>query len=1091
MADVMSAPGESSLAKRKEVLHEADLNRQPKKRVLNDPAASTAVKQEKTSFEEDLERLTQEVKEAKRVGGAEHDQRWARPKLEPVEPRTNSLIFQSIEIEESQDMEGPTLRLFGVSEAGNSVLAHVTGFLPYFYVPAPNGFTPKHIQSFIRTVETCVGTADCISQQTTLVMRESLYGFQGNQKSPFIKIVVTDPKFLARTRTAFERGDISFNGMFPGQIMTFESNLAYELRFMIDTALFGMSWIEIPAGKWTVVSQSSRVSTCQIELKVFWKDFIAHAPVDEWAKTAPLRILSFDIECAGRKGIFPEAEVDPIIQVANTVTVMGETKPFVRNVFVIDTCAPIVGTQIFEFSDGKDLLVAWSKFVREVDPDVVVGYNTANFDLPYMIDRAKFLRAGEFPYLGRLERTPSQISTATFSSKAYGTRESKTTNINGRIQLDMLQVMQRDYKLRSYTLNAVSAHFLGEQKEDVHHSIITDLQNGNSESRRRLAVYCLKDAFLPQRLMDKLMTFVNYTEMARVTGVPFNYLLARGQQIKVISQLFRKAKEESLVIPNIKSESGEGEMYEGATVIEPERGYYDVPIATLDFSSLYPSIMQAHNLCYTTLLSPKMIEKSSFKVHDDYTLTPNGDCFVKSHHRRGLLPRIFEDLLGARKRAKTDLKKETDPFKRAVLDGRQLALKVSANSVYGFTGATNGKLPCLPISSSTTAYGREMIEKTKEEVEKRYTIANGYTHDAKVIYGDTDSVMVKFGPGGEDKEKLAAVMALGEEAAGFVSGKFINPIKLEFEKVYYPYLLINKKRYAGLYWTRPDKWDKMDAKGIETVRRDNCRLASNLIETALRKMLIDRDPAAAEMYVKRTIADLLQNKVDLSNLVITKALVKADYANKQPHVELAERMRKRDAGSAPTLGDRVAYVIIKGGKSDKLFDKTEDPLYVLENNLPIDAKYYLENQLSKPLMRIFEPILGEKASTLLSGEHTRTISVAAPTIGGLMKFAVKTVTCLGCKAPVPKGTNSPVCKSCKERAPELYLKHIGLMGEVETRFARLWTQCQRCQGSLHQDVICSSKDCPIFYMRKKCQKDLSDVSKELARFDDYTGDELF
>ena len=154
----------------------------------------------------------------------------------------------------------------------------------------------------------------------------------------------------------------------------------------------------------------------------------------------------------------------------------------------------------------------------------------------------------------------------------------------------------------------------------------------------------------------------------------------------------------------------------------------------------------------------------------------------------------------------------------------------------------------------------------------------------------------------------------GREAAAYVTSHFEKPINLDFEKVYFPYLLINKKRYAGLYWTKPDNYDKLDAKGIETVRRDSCRLVSTVIETSLRKLLIDRDTAGAEEYVKGVIADLLQNKVDLSNLVISKALGKAEYAAKQAHSELAERMRKRDAGSAPALGDRVSYVIIKGPK---------------------------------------------------------------------------------------------------------------------------------------------------------------------------------
>ena len=605
-----------------------------------------------------------------------------------------------------------------------------------------------------------------------------------------------------------------------------------------------MSWVEAEAGKYKMIEQRDRHSNCQIEAEVHYKDLIAHPNDGEWAKFAPLRILSFDIECAGRKGIFPEPNVDPVIQIANVVTRYGDSKPFIRNVFCLDTCSLIVNTKIYEFDAEEKMLQAWRDFLEQADPDVIIGYNIANFDLPYLLDRARHLKCTKFPYFTRLKSIQSHAKETNFSSKQMGNRDTKATNTNGRLQLDLLQLVQRDHQLRSYTLNAVCAHFLGEQKEDVHHTMITELFNGTPESRRRLAIYCLKDAYLPQRLMDKLMCLVNYTEMARVTGVPFNYLLARGQQVKFISQLFRKALEQQLVIPNLRSEGTE-DQYEGATVIEPTRGYYDVPIATLDFASLYPSIIQAHNLCYTTLLNKTSVDRMKMVKDEDYIVTPNGDMFCTSKIRKGLLTQILEELLGARKRAKKELAVETDPFRKAVLNGRQLALKISANSVYGITGATVGKLPCLAIASSTTSYGRQMIERTKEEVEKKYTIANGYKHDAQVIYGDTDSVMVKFGP-----QELSQAMDLGTEAATFVSSKFINPIKLEFEKVYFPYLLINKKRYAGLYWTNPEKYDKMDSKGIETVRRDNCRLVQNVIETSLRRILIDRDVQGAQEYVQ-------------------------------------------------------------------------------------------------------------------------------------------------------------------------------------------------------------------------------------------------
>ncbi|KAI9635703.1 putative delta DNA polymerase [Dioszegia hungarica] len=1050
-----------------------------KKRKLQVNGSNGIVKQE--SFSDILMQL--EAEEDASGDNIETDKAWPRPAVPNFDRKTDSIMFQQIEVEEAVEPGlGPTLRLFGVSQEGNSVLAHIHGFRPYFYVAAPPGFLNKDLESLKDTINANVQSAIPSVTGCTIHNRKSLWGYRGDDNVPFIKITCYDHKSLSRIRAdqarAFERNQINYNNLFPDELMTFESNIAYTLRFMIDTKVVGMNWVELKGGKYTEMQGSEKKSLCQIEVSCHYKDLISHAPEEEWAKIAPLRIMSFDIECAGRKGIFPEAQIDPVIQIATMVTRQGETKPFIRNVFTLNSCAHIVGSQVLEFKDEKSMLLEWRKFIERVDPDMMIGYNIANFDLPYLLDRAKALRIPDFAYMGRMKGIRSEVKDTHFSSKAFGQRDSKAVNIDGRLQLDILQVMQRDYKLRSYTLNAVCAHFLGEQKEDVHHSIITELQNGTADSRRRLAVYCLKDAYLPQRLMDKLMCFVNYTEMARVTGVPFNYLLSRGQQIKVVSQLYRSAGEAGYVIPALKSE-GSDEQYEGATVIEPTKGYYDVPIATLDFASLYPSIMQAHNLCYTTLLDKGTIERLKLVEGEDYVHTPNNDYFATVKKRKGLLPLVLENLLAARKRAKQELKVEKDPFKRAVLDGRQLALKISANSVYGFTGATVGKLPCLAISSSTTAYGRQMIEATKQVVETEYCMKNGYDHDAKVVYGDTDSVMIKFGC-----PDLVTAMRLGAEAAELVSSSFIKPIKLEFEKVYFPYLLISKKRYAGLYWTRPDKYDKMDTKGIETVRRDNCRLVSTVIETCLFKMLIDRDVKGAEDYVKRTIADLLQNRIDMSQLVITKALAKADYANKQAHVELAERMRKRDAGSAPALGDRVAYVIVKGIKGAAAYDKSEDPLYVLEHNVPIDTRYYLDNQLSKPLMRIFEPILGEKAGSLLSGDHTRSIQIATPTVGGLMKFAVKTVTCLGCKTPLRTAKEGiAVCVNCRPKLPDLYQKQITYTSSLQVDFARLWTQCQRCQGSLHQqDVICTSADCPIYYRRTARQKEVAASVLQLDRF---------
>lgn len=1018
--------------------------------------------------------------------------KWSRPPLShEYTSQSRSIIFQQLEIDyvigESNkellpDRSGVAaiIRIFGVTREGHSVCCLVHGFEPYFYISCPPGMGPDDISRFQQILEGRMKEMNRNSQvpkfvrRIEMVQKRSIMYYQQQPSHPFLKIVVALPTMVASCRGILDKG-IHIDGLGMKSFMTYESNVLFALRFMIDCNVVGGNWIEVPAGKYKKTSKN--LSYGQLEFDCLYSELISHAPEGEFSKMAPFRILSFDIECAGRKGHFPEPTHDPVIQVANLVTMQGEDQPFIRNVMTLNSCSPIVGVDVMSFDTEREVLLAWRDFIREVDPDIIIGYNICKFDLPYLIERAETLGIAEFPVFGRVKNSRVRVKDTTFSSRQYGTRESKEVTLEGRVQFDLLQAMQRDYKLSSYSLNSVSAHFLSEQKEDVHHSIISDLQNGNAETRRRLAVYCLKDAYLPQRLLDKLMFIYNYVEMARVTGVPLSFLLSRGQSIKVLSQLLRKAKQKNLVIPNVKQAGSEQGTYEGATVLEARAGFYEKPIATLDFASLYPSIMMAYNLCYCTLVTPEDVRKLNIPP-ECVNKTPSGETFVKSNLQKGILPEILEELLAARRRAKADLKEAKDPLVKAVLDGRQLALKVSANSVYGFTGATIGQLPCIEISSSVTSYGRQMIEHTKKLVEEKFTITGGYEHNAEVIYGDTDSVMVQFGV-----PTVEEAMKLGREAAECISGTFIKPIKLEFEKVYYPYLLISKKRYAGLFWTNPNKFDKMDTKGIETVRRDNCLLVKNLVNECLHKILIDRDVPGAVQYVKNTISDLLMNRMDLSLLVITKGLTKTgdDYEVKAAHVELAERMRKRDAATAPNVGDRVPYVIIKAAKGAKAYERSEDPIYVLENNIPIDPQYYLENQISKPLLRIFEPILKNASKELLHGSHTRSISISTPSNSGIMKFAKKQLSCIGCKALI-SNSDRTLCTHCKGREAELYCKTVSQVSELELLFGRLWTQCQECQGSLHQDVLCTSRDCPIFYRRKKAQKDMAEAKRQLDRW---------
>lgn len=1005
-------------------------------------------------------------------------EKWARPQLKRVE---GHITFMQVDVDYYTDSphpkyccvqnnKVPVIRMFGVTEAGNSVMAHIHGFMPYFFVPCPNGFTDKRIfhDSLERQLQQRANDRKLQHMVLAVEVHEksTLFQWQGGTHSLFFRVEVGIPNLVAMARTICEGGfELTENrGSFPG-CTTYETNIPFALRFMVDRKIPGGGWVEV-SDQYEIRPDNRKRSHCQIEVDTHYNQIM----VQDWMKIAPLRVLSFDIECYNQEGKgFPVAQKNPVIQIAVVVKEHGRDEHVMKGVWVLDSCADIAGANVFSFEKEGDLLVSFRDFLEMVDPDLITGYNICNFDLPYLLERAETLGIKQFSYLSRLRDSQSRIRNNNFNG-----RESVEISIDGRVQFDMMVVVLREHKLRSYSLNFVSAHFLGDQKEDVHYSMIGELHTTSAETRRRLALYCLKDALLPVSLFDRLLCLYNYIEMARVTGTPINYLLNRGQMIKVTSQLLRKAQEHDYLLPTLRSQSSD-DKFEGATVLDPMCGFYKAPITTLDFASLYPSIMMAHNLCYCTLVPP---EKVNSMNPEELTKTPSGNHFVKTKVRRGLLPMILDELLSARKRAKKAMKEATDPLVRDVLNGRQLALKISANSVYGFTGATQGQLPCLEISTSVTSFGRQMIDHTKKLVEEKYRIQNGYSHDAVVVYGDTDSVFVKFGTGSVEE-----AMKLGVEAAEMVSETFLHPIKLEFEKVYFPYLLLNKKRYAGLYWTKPEKHDYLDTKGIETVRRDNCALVQQVVDTVLRKILIDKSIPDAIDYVKGIIAQLLQNNIDLSMLVISKSLGKGanaeDYKNQNvAHVQLAQKMAKRDPSTAPGAGDRVPYVIVAGSKDSKQYEKAEDPLYVLQNDLNVDAKHYIEHQLHQPLMRIFEPIMPDAESILFAGDHTRKVSNVASSSSAMSKFIKKSVRCMGCKAVIPSGC---LCKHCAEtKGAEVIDEKVQEVRAKEQEYGRLWTQCQRCQGSLHQEVICSNRDCDIFYRRAKVRRDVDLAMQSLS-----------
>ncbi|KAI5147997.1 DNA polymerase delta subunit 1 [Enteropsectra breve] len=980
--------------------------------------------------------------------------------------------FIDFELETTANgLQTPLITMHGSMVDGTPVQVKVHDFLPYFYIEGSDAVSCSDIEEVFSTSFT---KGKCLHVEDA--RKQSLYGY-GNSTSAFMKLYFNTPYCFKAAKLHLENSAFLKAQNF--RVKTYESNFPFVLRFMNDLNITGMSYVkikkfnEVQKSGTTLYNEPHTVSCSFTEIEALKCE-------GEYLKLPPLKILSFDIETCGETTSFPNAQRDPIIQIGNSVQCFGSDE-IKQSIFCLQEVSPIPGKEVHWFSTEAELLCAWRDYLLAVDPDIVIGYNIKNFDFPYILERAEVFNLKNFNMLGRT-KNPSKIISRQQSSNNFGAFEARDINLEGRTVLDLLHIVRREHKLRSYSLNSVSYHFLNEQKEDVPYTAISGLQAKSPETRKRIAIYCLQDTYLPLRLLDKLNIIVNYVELSRATKVPLEYFLTRGAAIKVLSQIYHEAKISGYAIPDLNV-AGNEEGFEGAFVMDPIKDYYRDPIAVLDFSSLYPSIIISKNLCYTTLMTKKQ--------HTELggTESPTGNYFCNVETKEGLLPRILKNLLQSRKEAKELLKKETDPFLARSYDGRQNALKICANSIYGFTGSFTGQLPCIEISQSTTAFGREMIAKTKRLIEDSFSRQRGYIFDAQIIYGDTDSVMIHFknldygkvaeqleasgitAEYDEHQRKIKFVMDEAKKISVFVTSHFEKPVSLAFEKVYCPYLLMNKKRYAGLIYTKPEKYDRIDTKGIETVRRDNCELVKDVITVCLNKILLERDVEGAMVYVKQTVRDIYTDRVDLSQLVISKTYTKENYATKLPHTALAERLRKR--GVHVGIGDRIPYVIVQGDKKMQANEKSEDPVYVLENNLPIDKEYYIENQLTKPIQRLFEPIM-DNVSSLFSGEHT-TVMTKSVSMKGPMNAFVKVVDeCIGCRK-----SGTIICSECKPNFFEFYESLQEVYNTKTKKFHECWTQCQRCQGSVINEVLCVNRICPIWYKRTKLRKELAPLQAKI------------
>ncbi|GAA5804066.1 hypothetical protein HPULCUR_009552 [Helicostylum pulchrum] len=750
--------------------------------------------------------------------------------------------------------------------------------------------------------------------------------------------------------------------------------------------------------------------------------------------------------------------------------------------------------------------------IRCFDPDILVGYEVQNSSWGYLVERGAELG---FQLLDQLSRV--FISSDNIKKDQWGYQKTSVYKVCGRHILNIWRLMKGEMALTSYTFENVVYHLLHDRAPHYSHETLTNwYQKGPAVLKYRLFKYYLKRVQMNLDILDASQVVTRTCESARVFGIDFYSVISRGSQFKVESIMFRIAKPENyvLITPNRKQVASQRSLECLPLIMEPISQFYSSPLVVLDFQSLYPSVMIAYNYCYSTCLGrvrdlsedPSFGVKSSFELQDgvldtlkDYiNVSPNGIMFVKPEIRKSLLAKMLSEILDTRVMVKRTMKEyKDDSGLLRMLDAKQLTLKLLANVTYGYTSASfSGRMPSVEIGDSIVSTGREILERSIRlinETEK---------WGARVVYGDTDSVFVYF-PG---KTKDEAFI-LGNEIADTITKQNPAPIKLKFEKVYLPAVLLTKKRYVGFkYKNQADTEPIFEAKGIETVRRDGIAATQKILESCLKILFRTQDMSELKEYLYHQWTKILSNRVLLQEFIISKEVRMGSYSGRGgPNgAQIAQAQMDTDTRAEPQYGERVPYVVVYRGPKAKLKEKVVRPEAVLADNaLKLDAEYYIRKQIIPPLNRVFN-LMGVDIESWYDA-MPRSQKAEALALARTDQFQNRKITridqyyasshCIVCRQITEHGkSNTFICEQCQSKPYDTIFTLTTRQRQAQKKFQSILQTCQDCctissldamtvQEGECVDVPCVSLDCPIYYKRCKAKEDVKATSNYDALLD--------
>ncbi len=735
-----------------------------------------------------------------------------------IKPSTDDVYINIIdwysENEGDEEDKKYTIRFFGRTNTGLSMTVTVSNFFPYFYIKIPRSWTMTQIKKFINSLKAMSKDHGRYIYDFQPMEWKEFYGFKGEKKFVYLMIQfqTSDSMRFYHNRSNDGILDVRIDGKVE-KFPLYESNIDPMLRFMHIQDIKSCGWVMLPKGKYR---QEKGVATfTDYHLKINYENVISQ---QNFPKDAPklglgrFTILSYDLECYSHDEEFPQPDriEDPIIQIGMVFYTFGD-QDMKRYILTLKNCDNIEDATVKSFKKEKDMLMCFQELVQEIDPDIITGYNIYGFDEKYIAYRAKALRLDEFGFLSRLGTRTEFKENVKLSSAALGDNLMHYYHTVGRVKIDFMKLVQKDYKLNSYKLDSVAEHFMKEiikkieitddktkiylkkkgdfkvgnfikisEEDDVisdklkiigigdgyieirgnlshildNEIIETNMkqhlyfyagmvkddlspkemfryyEDGASDKIATIGKYCIQDCVLPIKLILKLNKVPENMEMASISSVPMQWIFLRGQGVKSFSLVAKKCRKKGYlikVLPKVHKNEDDDEVgYEGAIVLTPEPKFHRVPISVNDYSSLYPSSMIAENISHEMYVDDPQYDNLEGYIyntikfdqkHGDGSKTEMVCRYAKKEGEFGVIPEILSDLLTERKQVRKLEEAETDVFMKAVYNGRQLALKVTANSLYGQIGASTSPVCYVNLAASTTAVGRGQIMLAKNFVE--------------------------------------------------------------------------------------------------------------------------------------------------------------------------------------------------------------------------------------------------------------------------------------------------------------------------------------------------------------------------------------